>query len=243
MFNKKWMSIELASLITLAGVSALMTTVSLLPAPPAQSQSVLHVNPNIKLHVDPNIKVWGKTIQNLPTTLEYLKDGLSATSLPSIAELGINLSGAYYQASGNQTIASNDKYRGLHPFECVEFAYGRSIERGLFQNNQGIGAVLMGDAHTWDDRVLNSPYRGQFHSQVRANSIVVWEANQKFTWKEGNNTSGYNTDPVAGHVAFVEKVNPDGSFIISEGNHQAQPVIKRIISGTSMATAAKFIYL
>jgi hypothetical protein len=36
MINKTSMSIELASLITLVGVSALMTTVSLLPVPPVQ---------------------------------------------------------------------------------------------------------------------------------------------------------------------------------------------------------------
>lgn len=167
----------------------------------------------------------------------------SGISLPSIAQLGINLNGAYYRASGNQLIAGNEQSWGTHPFECVEFAYGRAIERGLFKNSQGIGNVLNGDAHTWDDRIANSTYRNRLNKQVRANSVVVWEADLKFTWQEGNTTYSYATDPIAGHVAFVEKVYPDGSFLITEGNHQARPLIKLIKAKTPVAKAAKFIYL
>jgi surface antigen len=167
----------------------------------------------------------------------------SAISLPSIAKLGIDLNGAYYRASGNQIIAGNEQSRGVHPFECVEFAYGRAIERGLFKNSQGIGLVLNGDAHTWDDRIANSSYRSRLNRKVRANSVVVWEADLKFTWQEGNTTYSYATDPIAGHVAFVEKVYPDGSFLISEGNHETQPLIKLIKAKTPVAKAAKFIYL
>ncbi len=168
---------------------------------------------------------------------------LSAISLPSIAQLGIDLNGAYYRASGNQIIAGNEQIRGAHPFECVEFVYGRAIERGLFKNSQGIGLVLNGDAHTWDDRIANSNYRSRLNKQVRVNSVVVWEANLKFTWQEGNTIYSYATDPIAGHVAFVEKVYPDGSFLISEGNHEARPLIKLIKAKTPVAKAAKFIYL
>ncbi len=168
---------------------------------------------------------------------------LPSTSVPSFSQLGINLSGAYYHASGNQIIAGNEKYRGSHPFECVEFAYGRAIERGLFQNGQGIGTVLNGDAHTWDDRVANSNYRNRLKTKVRAKSMVVWEANQQFSWREGNGTYTYFTDPVGGHVAFVEKVYADGSFLVSEGNQKAEPTIRLVKAGTPVATAAKFIYL
>ncbi|WP_310483906.1 CHAP domain-containing protein [Chamaesiphon sp. VAR_48_metabat_403] len=167
----------------------------------------------------------------------------SAISLPSIAKLGIDLNGAYYRASGNQIIAGNEQIRGVHPFECVEFVYGRAIERGLFKNGRGIGTVLNGDAHTWDDRIANSTYRNRLSRKVKVNSVVVWEADLKFTWQEGNTTYSYATDPIAGHVAFVEKVYPDGSFLISEGNHVAQPLIKLIKAKTPVAKAAKFIYL
>ena len=167
----------------------------------------------------------------------------ASTSVPSISQLGINLNGGYYQASGNQLIAWNNENRGDHPFECVEFAYGRAIERGLFQNNQGIATVLNGDAHTWDDRIANSSYRSRLKTRARINSLVVWEADLKFNWSEGNTTYTYFTDPIAGHVAFVEKVYPDGSFLISEGNHQAQPIIRLVKATTPVAQAAKFIYL
>jgi surface antigen len=167
-----------------------------------------------------------------------------ATSLPSISQLGINLSGAYYQASGNQIIDWNTKNQGAHNFECTEFAYGRAIERGLLQNNQGIATVFTGAAHTWDDSIASSSYRNRLGTKARARSIVVWEANQQFNWSEGNNTYSYFTDSVAGHVAFVEKVYPDGSFLISEGSRQfSQPAIRLMKAGTPPATAAKFIYL
>jgi surface antigen len=178
-------------------------------------------------------------------TLTYAGGGGSPapTSVPSFSKLGINLSGAYYQASGNQIIAGNEQMRGPHPFACVEFAYGRAIERGLFQNGQGIGSVLTGDAHTWDDRIASSNYSGRLRTKVRPRSIVVWEANQQFSWTEGNGTYSYYTDPVAGHVAYVEKVYADGSFLVSEGNQKAEPEIRLVKAGTPPATAAKFIYL
>jgi surface antigen len=168
---------------------------------------------------------------------------LTVASVPSISQLRINLRGASYQASGNQFIEGNDRVRGVHPFECVEFAYGRAIERSLFQNKQGIGAVLNGDAHTWDDRIAASSYRSRLKNKVRANSFVVWEANLQFQWSEGNMNYTATTDPTAGHVAFVEKVYPDGSFLISEGVHQSQPSIRLIKGQTPQAKAAKFIYL
>jgi surface antigen len=167
----------------------------------------------------------------------------NSIDLPSISQLRINLRGAYYQASGNQFIEGNNRVRGVHPFECTEFAYGRAIERGLVKNKQGIGAALNGDAHTWDDRIADSSYRSRLKTKVRANSFVVWEANLQFQWSEGNMNYTSTTDPMAGHVAFVEKVYPDGSFLISEGVHQSQPSIRLIKGQNPQAKAAKFIYL
>ncbi|WP_373542359.1 CHAP domain-containing protein [Chamaesiphon sp.] len=179
----------------------------------------------------------------MPRVLNAEDISRSRSKLPSIAQLRINLRGSYYQANGNQLIDGNERIRGSHPFECVEFAYGRAIERGLFGNRQGLGAVLIGNAHTWDDRVANSSYRGRLKTQPRIDSIVLWEANLKFQWREGNLTYTEATDPVAGHVAFVEKVYPDGSFLISEGNHQSRPHIRLVKAKTPAANAAKFIYL
>jgi surface antigen len=168
----------------------------------------------------------------------------SPINLPSIAKLKIKLDSTSYRSSGNQFIEGNEQLRGTHPFECVEFAYGRAIERGLFQNKQGIGSVFNGDAHTWIDRVANSPYRSRVKNTVRANSFVVWAADLQFQWREGNTTYTASTDTVAGHVAFVEKVYPDGSFVVSEmSRDQSQPVIRLVRARTPVAKAAKFIYL
>jgi surface antigen len=244
MTTKKLTFTLLTTLTTLVGLSSFMTTASLFTADRVQA-TPLNIGDYKVLPGDP-------TYNKNPHHTDYLKwrkpstttTSPSDTSVPSISALGINLSGAYYQTSGNQIIAWNYQNRGAHNMECVEFAYGRSIEKGLFQNNQGIATVLTGDAHTWDDRIASSNYRGQLQTQVRANSIVVWEANQNFSWKEGNGTYTYNTDPAAGHVAFVEKVNPDGSFLISEGSAQfSQPAVRWMKAGTPPATAAKFIYL
>jgi surface antigen len=184
-------------------------------------------------------------LSSIVPSLTYAREAqnTSASSLSSISQLRINLRGAYYQASGNQFIEGNNLVRGVHPFECTEFAYGRAIERGLVKNKQGIGTVLNGDAHTWDDRIADSSYRSRLKTRVRANSFVVWEANLQFQWSEGNMNYTSTTDPTAGHVAFVEKVYPDGSFLISEGVHQSKPSIRLIKGQTPQAKAAKFIYL
>jgi surface antigen len=164
-------------------------------------------------------------------------------ALPSIAKLGIDLNGDYYRASGNQLIAWNDEIRGIHSFECVEFVYGRAIERGLMKNKQGIATVLIGNADTWVDKVANSNYRDRLSNKVRVNSIVAWDADRTFSWREGDYIYKWTSDPIAGHVAFVEKVYADGSFLISESIHQQQPAVRLIKAGNPIAAAAKFIYL
>lgn len=167
----------------------------------------------------------------------------TADALPSIAKLGIDLNRDYYRASGNQLIAWNEEIRGIHSFECVEFVYGRAIERGLMKNKQGIATVLIGNADTWVGKVINSKYRDRLSNKVRVNSIVAWDADRTFSWREGDSIHSWTSDPIAGHVAFVEKVYADGSFLISEGIHQARPAVRLIKAGNPMAAAAKFIYL
>ncbi len=167
----------------------------------------------------------------------------AADALPSIAKLGIDLSRDYYRASGNQLIAWNEETRGVHSFECVEFVYGRAIERGLMQNKQGIATVLIGNADTWVSKVANSNYRDRLSNKVRVNSIVAWDADRTFSWREGEYIYNWTSDPIAGHVAFVEKVYADGSFLITEGIHQQQPAVRLIRASNPIAVAAKFIYL
>ncbi len=189
----------------------------------------------------------GKSPKNIKLLHRQIKTSVepvpAVDALPSIAKLNIDLNGAYYQASGNQLIAWNEQIRGSHTFECVEFVYGRAIERGLMKNNQGIATVLVGNADTWVGKVANSNYHDRLSNKVRANSIVAWDADRTFSWREGNYIYAWTSDPIAGHVAFVEKVYADGSFLISEGIHQQQPAVRLIKAGNPIATAAKFIYL
>jgi surface antigen len=167
----------------------------------------------------------------------------AADALPSIAKLGIDLNRDYYRASGNQLIAWNEQIRGIHSFECVEFVYGRAIERGLMKNKQGIATILIGNADTWVNKVANSRYRDRLSDRVRVNSIVAWDADRTFSWREGDYIQTWTSDPIAGHVAFVEKVYADGSFLITEGIHQERPGVRLIKAGNPIAAAAKFIYL
>ena len=142
---------------------------------------------------------------------------------PSV--FGINLNSIHYQRQGNKFVAANnDAY-----FWCTEFAYGRAMEKGLFQNNQGIGARISGHAGFWDDNVGAS----NWGRQVRANSIVVWDPNQ----------GGAGS---VGHVGFVERVNSDGSFTISEANWdraEGRFNSRTITRGSNAFNTAKFIYL
>lgn len=164
--------------------------------------------------------------------------GLSPQAQQNI--FGINLDSIHYQASGNTFVAGNND----STFQCVEYAYGRAMERGLFQNQQGIGSVVNGDAYTWDDDIWGSWYHdrlrdqaGSATSQARVNSFVVWEGNLNL------NNGGYITGP-GGHVGFVEKVYADGSYIVSEGNVGGKPFGLSYVTPTSpQYQYAEFIYL
>ncbi|MCJ8282681.1 MAG: CHAP domain-containing protein, partial [Rivularia sp. ALOHA_DT_140] len=101
------------------------------------------------------------------------------------------------------------------------------IEKGVVQNNCGIGARISRHAGVWDDQT------SQYNTVVRQNSIVVWDP-----WKGGTRSRG--------HVAFVEKVYADGSFLISESNWDSARMsfnVRHIKPGTNAFDSAKFIYL
>jgi surface antigen len=134
-------------------------------------------------------------------------------------EFGINLSSINYQSSGNKIVAGNND----PTFWCTEFAYGRAIEKGLFQNNQGFGSKYFGNAGQWDDNL------GGWTRQPKANNFVVWDPYQ----------AGAGS---VGHVGFVERVNADGSFTISEANWAGNYFNSRtIFPGTTAFTSAKFV--
>ncbi|WP_392532731.1 DUF4214 domain-containing protein [Nostoc sp. C117] len=144
-----------------------------------------------------------------------------SVELASPSDFGINLnSNSYTQAGGNVF-----RYTVLD--QCTEFAYGRALEKGLINPNSGVGAKIRGNAGQWDDQA------GSWSKQITANSFVVWDANQ----------GGAGS---VGHVAFVERVNSNGSFVISEFNWNygdGKFNSRTIDPGTSAFNSAKFINL
>ena len=61
-----------------------------------------------------------------------------------------------------------------------------------------------GDAHNWDNSAEDAGY--SVSTTPKNHTAVVFEAGQS------------GASALYGHVAFVEKVNDDGSIIISESN-------------------------
>lgn len=78
------------------------------------------------------------------------------------------------------------------------------------QFNKTISGDL-GDARNWNNRAERKGYH--VFSTPKAHTAVVFEAGQQ------------GADSIYGHVAFVEKVNSDGSIVISESNVQGLGVI------------------
>ena len=84
------------------------------------------------------------------------------------------------------------------------------VDQRMKQFGQYIHSNL-GDAHHWNNRAAREGY--QVSSTPKKHAAVVFEAGQ------------LGADTQYGHVAFVEKVNADGSIIISESNVKGLGVI------------------
>ncbi|UDI77309.1 amidase domain-containing protein [Staphylococcus taiwanensis] len=82
--------------------------------------------------------------------------------------------------------------------QCTWYVYERVQQFG-----KKVGSDW-GDAHNWDNRAEDDGYN--VSRTPKAHTAVVFEAGQA------------GAHDVYGHVAFVEKVNDDGSIIISESN-------------------------
>ena len=143
----------------------------------------------------------------------------------SPSEFQINLNSVNYSRSGNKFVASNGT--GGTYLWCTDFAFGRALEKGLLQNHSGLGGKISGNAGAWDDQA------GSWGGQALANSFVVWDPNQ----------GGAGS---VGHVGFVERVNANGSFVISEANFDSAIMSfnsRTINPGTNAFNSAKFVYL
>jgi surface antigen len=154
--------------------------------------------------------------------------------MPSPSDFGINLNSSSYTNSnvnrfaavGNPNGSNGVPVRGNWIW-CTEFAFGRAIEKGLINQNSGIGKNISGNAGDWDNQA------GTWSKTPSANSFIVWEAN---TGGAGN----------VGHVGFVERVNSDGSLTITEANWataRGSFNSRTITPGTDKYRDAKFISL
>lgn len=96
------------------------------------------------------------------------------------------------------------EYTSRNPFpgkgaNCTWYAHGRMMQLGYSEYALD---SMRGNAGTWD----NTASRGaNVVSQPQVPCIAVWEAN----------VGGAGS---VGHVAVVERINPDGSILISESN-------------------------
>ena len=123
--------------------------------------------------------------------------------MSTAANFGINLNSSNYTNSSVNRFAAVGNPDGVPASRnwlwCTEFAFGRAIEKGLINQNSGIGKNISGNAGDWDNQA------GTWSKTPSANSLIVWDA-----WTGGSRE--------AGHVGFVERVNSDGSLTITEGN-------------------------
>lgn len=118
----------------------------------------------------------------------------------------------------NHTIHSDDQSQSsFKPF--VENKGSSSYPQGqctwyVDQRMKQFGQYIhsnLGDAHHWNNHAAREGY--QVSSTPKKHTAVVFEAGQ------------LGADTQYGHVAFVEKVNADGSIIISESNVKGLGVI------------------
>lgn len=126
----------------------------------------------------------------------------------------------HYTSSIKDSDASNNNFKAFQetsssmPYphgQCTWYVYNRMKQFDLSISGN------LGDAHHWNDRAAQDGYH--VSHTPKAHTAVVFEAGQN------------GADAQYGHVAFVEKVNRDGSIIISESNVKGLGVISyRIIN-------------
>ena len=148
--------------------------------------------------------------------------------MPSPSDFGINLNSSNYTNSTVNPFAAvgnpSNVPANRNFLWCTEFAFGRAAEKGLINANSGLGAKIRGHAGQWDDQA------GSWSSQPRANSFIVWDPNPRISGD-------------VGHVAFVERVNSNGSVEITEGNYDWNGAFNTRTLSPSQFQGTKFVYL
>lgn len=105
--------------------------------------------------------------------------------------------------------------------QCTWYVYHR-----MSQFDQYVGGDL-GDARNWNNRAERKGYT--VSSTPKTHTAVVFEAGQ------------HGADSIYGHVAFVEKVNDDGSIVISESNVKGLGIVSHRTIDADVATDLSYI--
>lgn len=134
----------------------------------------------------------------------------------------------------NHSIKNDDQSQSsFKPFEESQGSAGYPqgqctwyVDQRMKQFNEYIHSN-MGDAHNWNNRAEKEGYH--VSSTPKKHTAVVFEAGQ------------LGADTQYGHVAFVEKVNSDGSIIISESNVKGLGVISYRTIDASDASQLDYI--
>jgi surface antigen/pimeloyl-ACP methyl ester carboxylesterase len=119
------------------------------------------------------------------------------------------------------------EYSSNNPFpykgqNCTWYAHGRMLQLGYSKTALD---TMWGNAGTWDDTAGNG---ATVSNTPQAPSIAVWEI-------------GVGGAGDFGHVAVVERVNPDGSILISESNWADTQYNTRTISPGDSHWPSEFV--
>ncbi|GGG98694.1 amidase domain-containing protein [Staphylococcus pragensis] len=105
--------------------------------------------------------------------------------------------------------------------QCTWYVYERVQQFGKHVSGN------WGDAHHWDNRAERDSYR--VTGTPKVHTVAVFERGQA------------GADSTYGHVAFVEKVNEDGSIIVSESNVKGLGIVSYRMIDADTAQALYYI--
>lgn len=105
--------------------------------------------------------------------------------------------------------------------QCTWYVYNRMAHFDKYVSGD------LGDARNWNNRAERKGYT--VSSTPKDHNVVVFEAGQK------------GSDQIYGHVAFVEKVNDDGSIVISESNVKGLGIVSYRTIDADSATELSYI--
>lgn len=102
---------------------------------------------------------------------------------------------------------------------CVGFCWSRAFESWGKRPN-----LSRGNAEDWWNHTSDGYKRGK---TPKLGAVICWRKGR----------TGYGADG-AGHVAFVEKINPDGSILVSNSNYSGARFFTRTLTGPAWTIGA-----